>query len=133
MSLPISKFPVYYENLKNYIFYDYSPEKFYFFNKIIIDWTKQNHNPFNQYIFIDGFDNLKYDDHLGFDNIIFFYKALFQLPLTTDLSNNFNIQYLKSNIFVLIQVHVYYTDLIGEIINKTNNIPVPFDLYITTD
>ena len=33
----------------------------------------------------------------------------------------------------MIQVHVYYTDLIGEIINKTNNIPVPYDLYITTN
>ena len=133
ISLPMSKFPVYCENLKNYIFYDYSPEKFYFFNKIIIDWTKQNHDRFNQYIFIDGFNNLKYDDHLGFDNIIFFSKALFEIPLTNNLSNNFNIQYLKSNIFVLIQVHVYYTDLIGEIINKTNNIPVPYDLYITTN
>ena len=33
----------------------------------------------------------------------------------------------------MIQVHIYYIDLLSEIINKTNNIPVPFDLYITTD
>ena len=133
MSLPVSKFPIYSNNLKNYIFYDYSPEKFYFFNKKIIDWTKQSHNLSNQYIFINGFDNLKYDKHFCFDNIIFFSKALYQLPLITDLNNNINIQYLNSNIFVLIQAHVYYTDLTGEIINKTNNIPVPFDLYITTN
>jgi hypothetical protein len=133
MSLPMSEFPVYSNDLKNYIFHDYSPEKFYFFTKIIIDWTKKNHNPFNQYIFIDGFNNLNYDDNLGFANINFFSKALYQLPLITDLNNNFNIQYLQSNVLVLIQVHIYYTDLIEEIINKTNNIPVPFDLYITTD
>ena len=133
MSLPMSEFPVYYKNLKNYIFQDYSPEKFYFFNKIIIDWTKNNHNPFNQYIFIDSFNNLKYDANLGFANINFFSKALYQLPIITDMNNNFNIQYLKSNILVLIQAHIYYTDLIEEVIGKTNNIPVPFDLYITTN
>ena len=31
------------------------------------------------------------------------------------------------------QVHLYYDDLIEEIVNKTNNIPIFFDLYISTD
>ena len=34
---------------------------------------------------------------------------------------------------VMIQVHMYYIDLLKEVINKTNNMPVPFDLYITTN
>ena len=34
---------------------------------------------------------------------------------------------------IAVQVHIYYIDLIYEIINKTNNIPVQFDLYITTN
>jgi hypothetical protein len=133
MSFPISKYPIYSNSIKNYIFYDYSPEKFYFLNKVIIDWTKMNHNSYNQYIFIEGSQNLQYDDNLGFANINYFSKALYQLPLIDDRNNRFNIQKLKTNTFVLVQVHLYYIDLIEEIINKTNNIPVPFDLYITTN
>jgi len=33
---------------------------------------------------------------------------------------------------VCIQAHIFYEDLITEIINKTNNIPIKFDLFITT-
>ena len=33
---------------------------------------------------------------------------------------------------VAVQAHIYYEDLLKEIINKTNNIPVKFDLFIST-
>ena len=32
---------------------------------------------------------------------------------------------------IAVQVHLFYLDLIKDIVNKTNNIPVKFDLYIT--
>ena len=31
------------------------------------------------------------------------------------------------------QTHIFYIDLLNEIINKTNNIPIKFDLYISTN
>lgn len=34
---------------------------------------------------------------------------------------------------VAVQAHVFYDDLIGEIVRYTNNIPVPFDLYVSTN
>ena len=34
---------------------------------------------------------------------------------------------------VAVQAHIFYEDLINEIVNKTNNIPVKFDLYIIND
>ena len=40
---------------------------------------------------------------------------------------------LEKEVLVLVQAHIYYTDLLEEIISKVNNIPVPFDLYITTN
>ena len=46
---------------------------------------------------------------------------------------NFNLIELKKNVSVLAHIHLYYTELMEEIIEKTNNIPVPFDLYITTN
>ena len=38
---------------------------------------------------------------------------------------------LENKCKIAVQVHLFYEDLIEEIINKTNNIPVLFDLYIT--
>ena len=133
MSLALSKYPLFCFKTKTYIYGDYSPKKFYFLNKIIIDWTKRNYNAENQYIFIEDFNNLKNDNLLGYANINSFSKALYGLPFILDNINNFNIENLEKDVFILVQVHVYYTDLIIEIINKTNNIPIPFDLYITTN
>ena len=34
---------------------------------------------------------------------------------------------------IIVQAHIFYYDLIKEIINKTNNIPAKYNLFITTD
>ena len=114
---------------------DYSPEKFYLLNKIIIDWTNMNYDKNNKFIFIDSWNNynegnyLEPDEKYGYASINSFSKALFNISYK---DNNYNFDYLKNNSIVAIQAHVYYEELINEIINKTNNIPVKFDLFITT-
>ena len=133
MSVPMIKYPIFISAKREYIYLDYSPEKFYLLNKVIINWTKINHDKDNQYIFIDSFKNLIKDNTLGYANINSFSKALYNIPLILDINMNFNIFKLKKQVFILIQVHIYYIDLLTEIIEKTNNIPVPFDLYITSD
>ena len=40
---------------------------------------------------------------------------------------------LRKKPLVAVQAHVFYDDLIDEITQYTNNIPVPFDLYVSTD
>jgi hypothetical protein len=130
-TIPLSKYPIYANNNISCIYSDYSPEKFYFLSKMIIDWTKENHKKDNQYIFIDDFHNLAQNSNtFGFSNINYFSKALYGLPI---INNNFNLTNLKNHNLVLVQVHLYYIDLLPEVVNKTNNIPVPFDLFITTD
>ena len=110
----------------------YSPYKFYLLNKILIKWTKRNHKKNNRLIFIMSWNNyqnsnyLEPDEKYGYASLNAFSKALF------NLSYNNNRMILKNKCYVAIQAHVYYEDLINEIINKTNNIPVKFDLYITT-
>ena len=133
MSISMVKYPLLISDRKTYIYSDYSPEKFYFLNKVIINWTKANYDKNNQYIFIDNFNYLLKDNILGYSNINSFSKALYELSFIPDNNKNFNIHKLKNNVFVLIQAHVYYIDLLQEIIDKTNNMPVPFDLYITTN
>ena len=48
-SIVISNYPKYIKKTKTYIYGDYSPEKFYFLNKIIMEWTLAKHNIKNQY------------------------------------------------------------------------------------
>ena len=47
-----TKYPIYIKNPKISIYGDYSPEKFYFLNKILINWTLNNHKEENQYIYV---------------------------------------------------------------------------------
>ena len=121
---------------KNYfIFGGFSPEKFYLMNKLIIDWTKKHYNKNHQFIIVNSWNNwiegtyLEPDDKYGYASINSLSKALFNIPFR---ENNYNFPNLLEITRIAIQAHVYYEDLILEIINKTNNIPAKFDLYITT-
>ena len=132
-SISINKYPIYDRKVNNILYEDYNPVKFYFLNKLVFNWTVENHSKDNQYIFIDNFNNLLPNEFLGYANINSFCKALYNLPLLTNDYYNFNLVELKKNVLVLAHIHLYYTELMEEIIEKTNNIPVPFDLYITTN
>lgn len=133
MSVAMNKYPLVINKTKSCIFPDYSPEKFYLLNKAIIEWTKKKYDKDNQYIFINNFNNLLNSPVFGYANINSFSKSLFGLPLILNNNINFNIQKLRLHVSVLIQAHIYYTELLNEIINKINNIPIPFDLYVTTN
>ena len=123
-------------NKKGKVFGDYTPEIFYIINKNIIKWTKENYNKSNRIIFINAWNNylegtyLEPDSKYGFGSLNALSKALFNLPYR---SMSYKLINLKKLCLVAIQAHIYYEDLINEIVNKTNNIPVKFDLYISTD
>ena len=118
------------------IFDEYSTEKFYIINKLIIDWTKSNYDKKNKFIFINAWNNwaegtyLEPDKKYGYASINSLSKALFNLPYENII---YNLSNFEREAIVLIQVHAFYVDLMPEIINKTNNIPVKFDLYVTTN
>ena len=61
-------------------------------------------------------------------------SILFQKHYLIFLFNNniYNLLNLNDKCVIAIQVHVFYEDLIFELINKTNNIPIKFDLFIST-
>ena len=116
------------------IFNEYSTEKFYLLNNLLINWTKNHYNESNQFLIINSWNNwnegsyLEPDERFGFANLNSLSKSLFNLPFG---KNNFNISNLIKNKNIAIQAHIFYEDLIFEIINITNNIPVKFDLFIT--
>ena len=116
------------------IFNEFSSEKFYLLNNLIINWTKSHYNESNQFIIINSWNNwnegsyLEPDEKYGFANLNSLSKSIFNLPFR---KNNYNLLNLVKNKNVAIQAHIFYEDLIFDIINLTNNIPVKFDLYIT--
>ena len=124
-------------NNKNYFNFDeYSPEKFYILNKIIIEWTKIHKNLNNSFVFINSWNNwiegsyLEPDDIYGYASLNALSKALFNLPFS---KINYNLSNINKSVQIAVQAHIYYEDLISEIINNTNNIKYKYDLYITTN
>ena len=118
------------------IFSDYSPEKFYIINKLLINWTRNNYNDSNKFIIINSWNNwyegsyLEPDIKNGFANLNSLSKAIFNLPFQAYI---YNLSNLKNKTYIAVQVHLFYEDLIKEVTNKINNIPVKFDLYISTN
>lgn len=117
------------------IFNDYSSEQFYIFNKVIIEWTKKNFDITKRFIFINAWNDwnkgnyLEPDEKYGYASINSLSKAIFNLPYT----NIHILNDLNERSKIAVQAHIYYEDLINEIIEKINNIPVKFDLFISTD
>ena len=122
--------------IKNHtVFGDYEPEYFYIMNKIIINWTMFQHKESNYLIFINAWNNymegayLEPNQQFGFCSINSLSKALFNLSYSNKI---YNLTKLLNNVSIAVQIHAFYSDLINEVIDKVNNIPAKFDLYITT-
>lgn len=106
-------------------------------NKKIIKWTRDRYNESNRFIFINAWNEwgegtyLEPDKKYGYSSINSLSKALFNKTYNEIKLNllNFN----KTSSIVAIQAHLYYIDLLNEIINKTNNVPFNFDLFISTN
>ena len=124
-------------NLNNeaFEFNEYFKQKLYLLFKILIKWTNINYKENNKFIFINGWNNLingKYlnpDKKYGYSSLNSLSKSLFNISF---YRKNYNIDSLINRGIVVIQAHIFYNDLIFDIINKTNNIPVKFDLLIST-
>ena len=119
------------EIIKNFsIINGCNPEKFYIIFSKYLNYSNLDNNTF---ILFNAWNNLLENSYLeptvkyGYSYLNYFSKAVFNIEyeLTYNLKNLFD----KPKIAV--QVHLFYQDLIEDIINKTNNIQVKFDLYIT--
>mgnify|MGYP002625583242 CR=1 FL=1 len=88
-------------------------------NETIILFNSWNNYRENSY--------LEPDKEFGFSYLNYFSKAIFNI----NVNFKYNLEELNVKCKIGVQVHLFYFDLIKEIINKTNNIPVKFDLYMT--
>ena len=74
---------------------------------------------------------LEPDKKYGYASINSLSKALFN-KTSTEI-NTYLLNFNRKSSIIAIQVHLYYIYLIKEIINKTNNIPIKFDLFISSN
>ena len=122
---------------KNIIYDEYTPEKFYESNKILINKIKSLFPKKNQFYFINGWNNwlegsyLEPDTNYGYASLNSFSKALYDLPYNSNKQYNF--EELFNDVKIAVQAHIINEKLIDKMINKINNIPFEFDLYISTD
>ena len=110
-----------------------SSEKFYLISKYMINLAKNKKR--NNFILINAWNNidqnyfLEYNEYHGYSYLNSLSKALLNLNFS---SNQFYLNDLNNKSKIVVQAHIFYEHLISEIINKINNIPVKFDLYIST-
>ena len=114
------------------IFNYYSPEQFYIFNKIIVDWTLKHYNNDLRFIFINAWNEwgegsyLEPDSKYGYASLNSLSKAIFNISyseITDSIGEN----------RIAVILHIFNEDSIKEIINKINNIPYIYDLFIYID
>ena len=103
------------------IFREYSPEKFYILNKMIIQYTKTHYNSSNRLIFINAWNEwgegtyLEPDEKYGYSSINALSKALFNLPYIFINITNLN---LTKSSQIAVQINIYYDDIINDIFIK---------------
>ena len=118
------------------IYENYSPEQFYMNNKKIIEWTRSRYDKNNRFIFINAWNEwgegtyLEPDKKYGYASINSLSKALFNKTFT---EININSSIFNKLSIIAVQVNLYNDYSINEIINKINNIPFYFDLFISTN
>lgn len=129
---------------------NYSPFRFYVWNRISIGYLRANYDPDQRYLFVNAWNEwgegtyLEPDEKYGYANINALSKAAFDAPYSDNHSEL--VEYmgayrepdapstrLVSIPKVAVQAHMYYDDLADELREYLKNIPCDFDLYITTD
>ena len=106
------------------------PDKFFIIFRKFLNLTKSKKNFFILFNSWNNFETnsfLEPDEKFGFAYLNSLSKAIFNL----DIEEIYNLEKLIIKSKIAVQVHLFYDDLTKDIINKTNNIPVNFDLFIT--
>jgi lipopolysaccharide biosynthesis protein len=106
------------------------PYKFYKIFKEYLNMTKTNKDSF---LLFNSWNNYKENSFLepneefGYSYLNYFSKAIFK----ENIGKIYDLHSLNNKSKIAIQVHLFYEDLIEDIVNKINNIPTKFDLFIT--
>lgn len=125
----------------------YSPRRFFIYNKTLVAWSRRNLSEDKRFIFVNAWNEwgegtyLEPDTKYGYAHINALSRAVFDLPYDEN-GDGHSVYFTGAGMHgvgagrernkVAVHAHVFYRGLTAEVVGKTNNIPAPFDLYITT-
>ena len=122
-------------NITNFFLINGSkPEKFYIIFKKFLNLPETKNHIF---ILFNSWNNYKENmflepsDEFGYSYLNYFSKAIFNISDDDKYYLQYDLKSLNTKCKIAVQVHLFYKDLIIDIINKTNNIPVKFDLLMS--
>lgn len=128
-----------------FTFYGFSLKSFYNWLRHNISYTRNNFEENERFMFVNAWNEwaegtyLEPDKKYGYSSINTFSKAIYDLPFDDNVVVFTNENIAKQDIIsskkfsIAVQIHLFYLDLIDEIISYTNNIPFQFDCIISTD
>ncbi len=122
-------------------FYKYNLVQLYNWVKKECNYLRNNFDKGKRFLFIDSFNNWeKYnhivpEKHTGYAFLNTVYRAVFNKQIYGKKLSSYNQDIVIENNMpkICVQAHIFYVDLLGEILNELKLIPYDFDLYISTD
>ena len=117
----------------------FSSKSFYKWTEALTENSNRVHTEEDNFIFINAWNEwcegtyLEPDEKYGYNNINTLSKAICGLPFDIKLNVFTEKTETVSTPKIAVQVHAFYTDLLDEVIENLNRIPVPFDVYVSTD
>jgi len=128
-------------------FYNFSLRAFYQWVSEAVRQSRAKLPEEERFIFINAWNEwgegtyLEPDEKYGYANINTVAKAVFDIPFDSDvkvLSERAPTMEMEEfqkddKPRIAVQAHIFYTDLLSEIIEQLNQLPYAFDLFITTN
>ena len=123
-------------------FYKYSLNIFYNWIKTECGFLRDNFKENERFLFIDSFNNWEEYSHIapekktGYAFLNTMYRAIFNKKIYGKKLSSYKENMLEemcSKAQICLQIHIFYLDLLEEIVTEINKIPYAFDCYISTD
>lgn len=122
--------------------YKYSLEIFYNWIKTECSFLRDNFKENERFLFIDSFNNWDEYSHTapekktGYTYLNTMYRAVFNKKIYGKKLSSYSQampEEMCSKAQICLQIHIFYLDLLENIVTEINKIPYAFDCYISTD
>mgnify|MGYP003374388603 CR=1 FL=1 len=122
-------------------FYKYNLAQFYNWVKKECNTVRANYSEDKRFLFIDSFNNWeKYnhivpEQHTGYAFLNTMYRAMFNKKIYGKKLSSYSepVKQINNKPQICIHAHIFYIDLLDDIINQLKLIPYDYDIHISTN